>query len=333
MYIKEVREILKSYSAKDMKVLIAEMYKAMPKKLREEKNIDEMVRDVQAFKEKNKRRKKTKKKIDLDFLEIDVEEFVDYAYKQYYFAPNSYVHKKERSKWRFKVKRFINDLYQVGLDDEEGEVATLLLQQLYEVLTYGCAYVIFSSDNPFRSVGIEQTSLLNGIIKRKFSYGINDESVKTMIELVINNYLDTDTLYSDLFKVLIENLSTADAKQVAINQCDEVLKEVVALSNSEHGSEYNKRRKVNNLVEMALRLSIELHEIENGINYYWKNNMEQNKEVSLYILLRILFEYGLKDYWVQEYERVASSGIDIREKLNSMYEYIQENDKLPESIF
>ena len=39
-------------------------------------------------------------------LELELEEFLSDAYAQNYFAPNRFVPKSERPKWRFKVKRF-----------------------------------------------------------------------------------------------------------------------------------------------------------------------------------------------------------------------------------
>ncbi|MEZ0118499.1 UNVERIFIED_ORG: hypothetical protein ABRZ91_002456 [Heyndrickxia coagulans] len=49
---------------------------------------------------------------------------------------------------------------------------TDLLEKLYEMLCYGCGYYIFNTDNPFRSIGMEQVELFDILLKRKFSMGI-----------------------------------------------------------------------------------------------------------------------------------------------------------------
>jgi hypothetical protein len=49
MLISELRELLKKYKDDDLRLLISEMYKSIPKKLREDKDIDDMLQDVHAF--------------------------------------------------------------------------------------------------------------------------------------------------------------------------------------------------------------------------------------------------------------------------------------------
>jgi len=48
MLISQVRETLKRYKEEDLRLLVAEMYKAIPKKVREEKDIDDMISDINA---------------------------------------------------------------------------------------------------------------------------------------------------------------------------------------------------------------------------------------------------------------------------------------------
>lgn len=44
MLIGEVRDVLKKYSEEDLRLIVVEMYKRMPKKLKEDKNADEMLK-------------------------------------------------------------------------------------------------------------------------------------------------------------------------------------------------------------------------------------------------------------------------------------------------
>lgn len=335
MLVSELRELIKKYKEEDLRLLISEMYKAMPKKLREDKDIDALVNDVHAYLNTGKAIRKQCTQKDINNLKAEIEQFIDYAYKQYYFAPNSIVHKKERPKWRFKVKAYIKDLQCFPVEGEEGITATNLLEKLYEMLSYGCGYYIFNTDNPFWSVGIAQTELLDIVIKRKLGNGISQETIKASIDLVINSILDTNTLYSSLMLVLISNLKTPDSKELAIEQCKALKAELdrpkaSKKSRFSDSSDYIRTEKVNNIAEMVFRLYVSLSEYEKAIKYYCDSNVEWDKEISLYVLLSLLREYELKEYWLREYDEAVKKGVNPRTALQNTYKYIRENDKLPD---
>lgn len=104
----EFRKQIETYSIEELRYLTAELYKAIPKKIKEEKDIDPLVLSVpEHFKEngtgKASSPSKVKKAPDLGALESEIELFLENAYAQNYFAPNRFVPKHERPKWRFKV--------------------------------------------------------------------------------------------------------------------------------------------------------------------------------------------------------------------------------------
>lgn len=172
MRVTELRKLLEKYNKDDLSKMMIELYKAIPKKVRDEKAIDMMLEDFQQYKEAGKIKRSKAKHVDLNDLEQEITELIQNAYKQNYIAPNRYVSKKERPKWRFKVKSYIKQLQQIPVEGNEGKRATDLLEKLYEMLCYGCGYYIFNTDNPFRSIGMEQVELFDIILKRKFSMGI-----------------------------------------------------------------------------------------------------------------------------------------------------------------
>lgn len=336
MLVSELKELVKKYDEKDLRILVSEMYKAMPKKLREAKNIDDLLQDVNAYMIIGKMKNSQGKQIDVNSIKPEIELFIDYAYKQYYFAPNSYIHKKERPKWRFKVKAYIKDLQSVSIDSAEGNTATDLLKKLYEMLCYGCCYYIFNTDNPFRSVGIEQTQLLGTIIARKLGNGINNESAKYVVKLVIDSEVDRETLHSFLIKELISNLKTPDSKGIVIEQCKLLKKEMQSSkpdmskkSRTTNYYDYKRIDKINNLVETVFRIHAELYEYDEAVSYFNENNIERNAEISLYVLLKFLLEYKKKEYWISEYEKALKKGVEPRETLQKTYNYILDNDEMP----
>lgn len=334
----ELRELLKKYKEEDLRLIITEMYKSMPKKLREDKDIDTLLQDVQAYLSVSKVEKR-KEQADIRILKTEIERFVEYAYAQYYFAPNSVVHKTERPKWRFKVKSFIKDLQGITLDGEEGAIATDLLLKLYEMLCYGCSHTIFSTDDPFRSVGIEQEEIFDMLVSRKLGSGMNQESIKFCIKIMVDNVTG---YYNDsgIIDMLIANLKTPDSKMIAIEQCKLMKKELDSpkavktkkSSYSYDSGSYKRECKINSLVEAVFKIHMELCEYDEAIEYFKKNTIQNNDEISLYVMLRILLIYGMKDLWLREYDEALTKGVKPRSGLQKTKEYILKNDALPEHI-
>ena len=48
MLLSEIKEAIKKYEINELRVIIAEMYKSIPKKLREDKDIDALILDLNA---------------------------------------------------------------------------------------------------------------------------------------------------------------------------------------------------------------------------------------------------------------------------------------------
>jgi hypothetical protein len=340
MLLPELKELLIKYNEEDLRWIILQMYKSIPKRLREEKDIDELLQDASAYKKIGKIEKDKKKQIDIHSLEQKINLFLDYAYKQYYYAPNNLVHKKERPKWRFIVKAYIQDIQQISIESEEGNIATDLLIKLYNMLCYACDYYIFNTENPFQSVGIEQTSLLETIIARRFGKGISENNVKSVIDLVICSRVDRETLHSSLICILIMHLKSTDSKEIAIKQGKQLKKELQEFKKESpkkryisESSDYEHNKKINNIVEMIFRINIELCEFDEAIQYFNKNYIEKYTEDKLYVLLRLIWEYELKDLWLREYDNALKNGVNPRRTLTDIYKYIQDNNSFPEDLY
>lgn len=331
MLVSELRELLKKYKEEDLRLIVSEMYKSMPKSLREDKDTDTMLSDIHAYIGRGTGPKE--KQVNFDALQKEIDVFIDHAYKQYYFAPNNIIHKKERPKWRFKVKEYIKTLQNMPTSSEEGKKSSYLLQKLYKMLSYACAYYLFNTTDPFKSVGIVQTEFLGSVIQRTLGAGINNDSIKSLIEIVIDSNVDCSTLHSGLIMEFVCSLKTTDSKEMAIKQCMQLKQELNKTIPSKKmwsSDLYRHEEKVNNLVEMVFRLNIDLCEYDEGIKYYLKNYIERDKEITLYILLDMLLEYELKDVWLKEYDRALISGVKPRDALQLTHKYILKHNKLPE---
>jgi hypothetical protein len=151
MKVAELKQHLEKHSQEQLRFIIKELYKAIPKQHKEDRQIDALIEDPQGFLSPGK----TKKTLppDFDSLKWEIETFIDHVQKDYYFAPNRVVPKKQRSQWRFLVKRFHKDLILVANQNETDlPAAAKLLEKLYNLLCHGCGYYIFKTDDPLLTI-------------------------------------------------------------------------------------------------------------------------------------------------------------------------------------
>lgn len=332
MLIAELRALLKRYNEEELQRIISEMYKSMPKKLREEKKVDMLLEDVHTYMSIGKSDAKQAEPLNFERLTSEIEDFLEYAYNQYYMVPNHFVHKKERPKWRFKVKGYIKELQGISIATKEGKKATELLQKLFEMLSYACGYYLFNTENPFKSVGIEQGEFLDIVIKRKIGSEINPEVLKSVIKMVIVSEVDRETLHTYLIQILIMSLKSTDSKMMAIDQCKLLKHEIdkSSLTSSKKSWDYNNYKleeQSNNLVEMIFRIQMELYEYDEAIQYFNENYRQRNDEIKLYVLLHLLLDYELVGHWLMQYESALKKGIEPREDLQMNYQQIRERKK------
>lgn len=334
MKIDEVRELLEKYSAKQLRQIVTEMYKLMPKALKETSKIDDLLKNPDAFLNL-KKEKKVPPPEDIDDLECEIDDFVENAYKQYYFAPNSIVSKKDRPKWRFVVKQFYKSLLNAARVRENIPKASALLEKLYVMLCYACNYILFSGDDPFQSVGIAQPVFFRALLSLKREHESISVFVPKAISLIVENDVNRSIVQGELMQVALEFFHTPDAKRIAIQDCVEKishgrLKSTKGLDKMM--AEINLRDMRNQLVKIAFLCFFELGEYENGIQLFAKSYTVRDQEIKLYILLRWLFAQQKTDYFVQEYNKAIQAGIKPRKEIVDAFDFIQSTGEFPKYL-
>ena len=321
MLVKDLRKTLEKYDKKEMTDIVVELYKRLPKKVKEDYDIDKFIEDS------NNKTKKEEKKVSFDDLCSEMRYFLDCAKAGFYSSPNKVVPKKERSNWRFKAKRYYKELIKTIPTTDIGVKSTKLLIELYELVSRGTNTLVFTNWDTFRALGVSQTEYFDMLLKRVLSTGESINNIKVCIDL-LDNCKDPDVLDEFLINIFIDNLRTEESKLTAINLLDEKVVEVKEKIRS-LGKKYNHYdmyylEEDNNLyVETVTRLYFSSFEVDEGIKYYQKNYIHYNSEVKEYILLEILRELELYEDWIAEYER-ASKKIKLREELTKDYEKIKE---------
>ena len=326
MLVKEIKEATKEYSRDELMKIITELYKRIPKSRREYYDIDDYIVNLRKYTTKKSTENETI--TDIISLSKELEYFLTCVRNDLYCSPNNIITKTERSKWRFKVKKYYKDLISFKPDTEDGKLATKYLISLFNILSYGTHYLKFSSWNTFGAIGVYQSDFLETIVKRILSTGLTKENMTTCVALLDNEY-DPNEYHISVLLSFVSCLNTSDLKYAAI----EALKEKI-ISKKEKIQEIKKNRKssyhdtydleemINYFTETILFIYINLNEIDNGIKYFQKTYLEKDDEVKEYILLDRLEIFEIKDEWIKEYESHIGK-IDYRDSLQKQYQELK----------
>ncbi len=329
----EVRAMIKKHDRKNLEFIIAQMYKMIPKDRKIDNDVNSLIENPEKFANKSKVSKKGKTMRPFNKVEKEVLFFEDNAYEQNYMVPNRSIKKADRPKWRFVVKRLYKELNEYAKQEEYIQKAADNLLKLYEVLTYACGYYLFRTYDAFESVGIEQTVFYRSIIEKYNETMERDAFISKSIDIMFDNYLNRNTLYSDLMILFLEYIQTPDMLYLTIDISEKKRQELVKNKKStNYHYEYEVKEKLNNYTKLIFRCYARLYEFDNAIIDYQKNMIESSEEVKLYILVWLLLDYKQKDL-ILKIITEAEKKISLREGLIKMKNYILENDELPKYMF
>ncbi len=313
MLVKELRDVIKKYDEKDLNDIIVELYKRIPKSVKEEYEIDNYLINLKDA----KKIKKEEESISFESLTEKVTYFLECVDNNLYAHPNKIINKNERSKWRFKVKRFYKELNKYPANTKEGLEATILLIQLFKRLSYGCMYLKFSNWNTFGAIGIEQSVYYDNIIKRLFANSVNETNLNLCISLLDVNK-DQNELSTFMYDELIDNLNSKESKEQAIPLLDNKISELKEELKEarDYSDKFYIEENINDTVYAITNIYFTLDEFEKGIAYFQKNYQETTSEVKEFILLNEIEKYHRYEEWIKEYE---SHTILYRESLVEKY--------------
>ncbi len=335
MKIQELKEAIKSHKREELEFIISELYKAIPKAKKEDAQIDEIIK--KPIKETAaKSDKKTGRTIKA--IKADVDNFIFNAKEQNYLGPNRAIPKAQRSKWRFLVKNLYKEILVAEKNGESTVECASVMKDLYECLTYSCHYICFTAYDTFESVGIDQDDFFEQIIKYYRDAVDIADFINISIRLIIDNPLNRYTLYSSLMTIFFNYCQTPAMKEMVISTAKDILvkvknepekKDAFFMSSTRTNEmSYEKREKVNNLVEIIFRAHCYLYEFSIGAAFAQSNLIERDKEITLYIVVRILFGFNNHEQILKEIE--SNMSIKPRESLLKLRDYILKNKKLPD---
>lgn len=322
MKVKELRELLNYKDSKYMVDAFVEVYKMLPKVKKEEADV--MITSILEGKGKAKK----EEVIDYPKLFEQIQYFLDCAYAGYYFIPNKVIPKPMRSKWRFQVKQFINQLLVLPSLHEHYQKATNYLMELYNMLSYGCGVYIFSSEDPFRSVGIKQEELFEHVINHMCQLPIDKEKMKKMILCATNITLSSECLDIYLMNVLYQHFQSPNKQKIIVDICTQIVVEQEEKLNKL--KKYDNRRyfiekSIENLATLILIFSLSSGLTKKGLDYYFKHINNSKNEIACRAL-DIVDSYDDFDAWIFIYEYGLKKKINFSQNTKNKYEELMNNN-------
>lgn len=320
MKLPELKQQLKPLDKNQLEKITALAYKAVPKAMKED--LDLAIASIIAGEDPKGSLKKTSS-LNFDSLKCSIEEFIENANASNYIAPNRVVPKAQRSKWRFQVKNFIKELEKLDPLSPHYPQSVKLLKDLYILLCRACNYYLFSTDDPYQSIGMRQPELCYLVMNRMYSQGYTRESIREMIKLVSLVGLDRETLHVELQLILIEQLKDLKSKEIALEESllliEEREKELSVLPKYDR-RRYSYSNGIEKLCNLQLILSFSLEEAKAGVANFFNHLKEDDEEISLYLCLDILSVIDEDEWWIYIYEDALKHNIEPREDLKRRYQ-------------
>lgn len=338
MKVNELRVKLKDKKKAEIEQLFVEVYKQIPKKVREGKEIDQLINNPDAFKKARKNTKQSTKNLDFTNVDKEVRLFIKNAYDQNYFTPNRMIPKKERSNWRFTAKRLVNQLMELSGQEEHVKACTSLMEELYKLFCYASGHYVFTSQEPFHTINSSQPQFFKQVVMMKKRVDEPREWIHDSLRLMLDNGTDRDTPSEFLSEALLEALTNAPLKEEAVKIADNLLQEkeaTVRKINVHHkeAENYDKEDYINHLVETIFMIQSALGEYQAAVRYFNKHYIESiTREIRLYVLLRLVMRYQRVEDWMSVYEKAIKRRINPRDSLKKAYEHIKRTGEFPRFI-
>ena len=298
MKVSELREKIKDYSKTDLENVLVEFYKSIPKKIKEENEVDDIIII-------NVGKTNTPKKdiIDYDDLANEVLSFISDVDDGLYARPNRIIPKTERSKWRFKVKNYYKNLIKITPDSKDGEGATNLLIMLYERLSTSSAYLAFSSWNTFGALGVSQNEYFYELMNRILFNGINKNSL-TKCASILDNYTDSNNLSKSNYYTFRSFLSETEEKNLGIEVLLEIRDSIKNRLSKTKGDllQYEYGHRIELIDTCIMEIYFSMNMVFEGIKYI--NSVSTEKKSTIYnLILSSLKEDELYEDWLKIYEK------------------------------
>jgi len=319
MKVQELRNLISLADRELLEKVFVESYKQFSKLQKDE--VDNLIYGILEGKNVKQKTRVKQKTSSFEELKQEIQEFLENAYAQNYFIPNRIIPKNQRSKWRFLVKGYLKELDKIVPDSTDYFEAVKLLTDLYQLICKACNIYLFSAEDPFRSIGWEQTDFFRLVTKKTLKLSDNRENVLKLFLMATSGGTSMEISYISLEKVLIEELKSDEGKRILleeakkqIEQKNEKLQEL-----TKYREQYEIEEEIKHLCDLLLMAAIALGEVKDWISYYFKYYRQPLKEITLFCALGLANSLQDDKAWLLIYEYGMKKKIKPRESVVAEY--------------
>jgi len=318
MKVGELRDGLQKLEKDDLVRILVEVYKKIPKKVKEAQEIDEIIFNLGHKVEK---------------IEIEIPPrpaavllsisklFYQNAMAQNYLAPNRIIPKERRKNWRFEVRELVIELQKVPMFGEENEEALKALTLIYIALAYGTGHYQFATTAVFRAIKIPQTSFFDHLCQRIFVDGVSETKFERAYEIILDNLTDESTGKMALVETLLKYVTNNEKALALLKKMFTKLKENPPSKKGydARSQKYRHDEKINLTVRAILECYIIVDNPSAGIKFFNTNYCKTDKEIVKYCLYHILDKNGLHNEMIADFEANVDK-IEFRESILDRYQ-------------
>ncbi|MCH8486616.1 MAG: hypothetical protein LAT75_07105 [Candidatus Cyclonatronum sp.] len=322
MTIKELNEIIAGYSDDSLRLILKELYKAVPKAQREENKIDELIKNPEDW----KKPKKAYAKIPgVKELAIQIDTFVDRAYNGLYIRPNGSVNKKNRSQWRLPVISFVKALQaHAGVTGEDRKTAADAALSLYELMwTARYEAKLFASDEPFEAINFSNVAFFGLVLSLMRGSMPWSDYIREGLELLLMNTMASADRRMSLIQEFVYTINNTELSEITISIGTEMLRKL------KKPERQTGRRIIisevspyETLVKIIFGCFCMLHEYERGIDFLKEELSYYDEELITHHVLGALIGVRSFDLFMREYEAAVESGITVDRALENYYDHL-----------
>jgi hypothetical protein len=328
MKINEVRELLERMNAADLRLVAAQLYKMLPKKMAEEKRANELLSDPQSFVSAQAAKpRKAPALPDPDWLGFETNEFLAHAEKQNYFAPNREIPKSERSQWRFLARRLYREWGLLAASPEHQAGALDALTKLYKILCRGCEVYLFPSTDTFRAIGVPQQDFFEQVILLQSQLRPPDQWIPQALSL-LEAGAHGDTTSNLLHDVIVKTLKTPELKVAASETITRhLLRKSIAAEGKMAREPWEMEQRRHGLLRLGFQIIWALGEKERA--WQWLQTHVRSIDDAGHFMLLHALETKDRDFWMHAYETLRHEAPASVKGWQKTYEQAQREGQLP----
>lgn len=235
MYLKDLRAVINECTPAELKQIIVELYKTMPKEIKEERDIDAFIHASNKSTEAKitqQRRKQfaalmntalVKEKPKFITVNNQVVKFINNVRSQVYFKANNKISEDTRLNWHVTLKESIQQLQAYPPESVHGGAATELLGEIFILLNESYYFNILIVEDAYHSLGLDTLEFYEMIVKRAFHKGATAEAIRYSLNLVIEKHTHPSYTMNPYLAIILEELSGIASRKLALETAESMI--------------------------------------------------------------------------------------------------------------